>query len=194
MVHPPDLNVFWPIDRDGRHNNPRSITLAYRATNADGLTLQIFGGVADGPELLRPLAGRYGGLDLGAGLLYGDRRGGRGVYWRGVGLRAAFAHVGFDFDGYTLAPGGGYFVAAGKGRGALRQWSVEPQWVHRWYLPGTPLLLEASLGLEAGGRGMFSAQELFPNYIEEGTSLLRPNRYHGFAGLRLRFGVGWGRG
>ena len=193
VLHPPDLNVFWPLDREGRHNNPRSVTVAYGATNADGLTLQFFGGVADGPEPLRPLAGRYRGLDIGAGLLHGDYRGGRGAYWRGWGLRAAFAQVGFAFDGYALAAGGGYYVAAGEGRGALRQWSLEPQWVHRWYLPGTPLLLEAALGLEFGGRGMFSRQVLFPNHVDESPLLLEPNRYHAFAGPRLRFGLGWGR-
>ena len=191
VLHPPDLNVFYPISPDGRQNNPRSVTLAYRATYVDGLALQVFAGVADGPEVLRPLAGRYRGLDLGAGILYGGPRGRGEAYWRGLGARVAFAQVGFDFDGYALAPGGGYFVAVGSGRGALRQWSVEPQWVHRWYVPGTPLLFEVSLGVEVGGRGMFSRLELFPNFVDEVPVLLEPNQYHPFLGVRLRFGVGW---
>ncbi len=190
VLHPPDLNVFyWLSDSDEFRNNPQSFRLAYQATLRESATFVVDAGPADPPPALRRLTRRYGGLDLGLGLMTGlDVTSG---YWMGFGARLGYAWCPFAFDGYSLAPSGNYFVALGDGgRGSLRQIGVEGQWVHRWLPGGTPLFFEATVGGEVGGRGMFSAQALFPNGGREGE-LLEPNRYHGFVSARIRFGVGW---
>lgn len=190
VLHPPDLDPFyWLSDSDEFRNNPQSFRLAYRATLREAATFIVDAGPADPPPPLRRLAGRYSGLDLGVGLLAGANL--TDGYWMGYGARLGYARCPFDFEGYTLAPSGNYYVALGDaGRGALRQFGVEGQWVHRWLPRNTPLFIEATLGAEVGGRGMFLAQELFPNGGGEGE-LLAPNRYHAFVGMRIRFGIGW---
>ncbi len=188
-LHPPDVNLlFWTSDHSQLRNNPQSVRLAYQGAYREAITFVVDAGPADPPPLLRGLAGRYRGLDLGLGILVGAEL--TQGYWMGFGTRLGYARCAFDFDGYSLAPSGNFYVALGEGRGSLRQIGVEGQWVNRWLPKRTPLFLEATIGLEVGGRGMFSAQELFPNGSGEGE-LLAPNEYHAFMSGRLRLGIGW---
>ena len=189
--HAPDLDLaFWLGTNEDLRNNPRSVTVAYSAIHDESLVLSAHFGVADPPRRLRELAGRYRGFDVGVGIagerVLSDR------YRASFGVRLAYAWCPFDFEGYVLSPSGRFYTDRQEGRGALRQISVEPQWVHRFRLWGSPLSLSATVGLEVGGRGMFSALELYPGVLDGFDAGLRaPNEYHPFMSARARVGVAW---